>query len=118
MQQVTHHAPFKAGGAIGAHKIVHVAADGDVEQAVAASTGLIGVTGREATAANDTVEVAVAGIAEVKLGAAVNPGSLVKADANGEAIATSTAGHGIVGICVRGGADGDIGSVLLSQGSV
>ena len=116
--QVTHWAPFKAGAAIAARKIVQIAADGDAEQAVAATKGLVGVSGSRAVASGETVELAVSGIAEVVLGATVEEGAFVTADANGDGVATTTAGDGIVGICVVGGVDGDIGEVLLAQGSV
>ena len=118
MQQVTHWAPFKAGAAIGARKICQIAADGDAQQAVAATKGLVGVSGSRAVANEETVEIAIAGIAEVELGGTVEEGAFVTSNANGDAVATTTAGDGIVGICVVGGADGDIGSVLLAQGSV
>lgn len=116
--QVTHWAPFKAGAAIGARKIVQIAADGDAEQAVAATKGLVGLSGSRAVASGDVVEVAVSGIGEVVLGGTVEEGAFVTADANGDAVGTTTAGDGIVGICVVGGVDGDIGEVLLAQGSV
>lgn len=116
--QVTHWAPFKAGAAIGARKIVHIAADADAEQAVAATKGLVGLSGSRAVKSGETVEVAISGIAEFICGATVEEGAFVTSDANGDGIATTTAGDGIVGICVVGGVDGDIGEVLLAQGSV
>lgn len=118
MAQVTHWAPFKAGAAIGARKICQIAADGDAVQAVAATKGLVGVSGSRGVANGETVEVAVTGIAEVVLGGTVEEGAFVTADANGDAVATTTASDGIVGICVKGGVDNDIGEVLLAQGSV
>ena len=116
MQQVTHWASFKAGAAIGARKIVQIASDGDAEPAVAATTAMVGVSGSRAVKAGETVEVAIAGIAEVKFGAAVDEGNWVKADANGDAIPVSADRQGTVGICVVGGADNDIGSVLIAPG--
>jgi len=116
MQQVTHWAPFKAGAAIGARKIVQITSDGDAEQATANTKGLIGVSGSRAVAKDGTVEVAISGIAEVQLGGSVEEGAFIKADGSGDAV-TASAGNGIVGICVVGGVDGDIGSVLLAPGS-
>jgi len=116
MQQVTHWAPFKAGAAIGARKIVRIANDGDAEQAKANTNGLIGVSGSRAVATDGTVEVAISGIAEVQLGGDVKEGALITADSSGDAV-TATGNNRIVGICVVGGADGDIGSVLLAPGS-
>lgn len=118
MQQVTHWASFAAGAAIAARKIVHIASDGDAEQAVAATSALIGVSGSRAVPSGETVEVAIAGIAEVKLGGTVDEGNWVKADASGDGIAAGTDKQGTVGICVVGGVDGDIGSVLIAPGFV
>ena len=118
MGQVTHWAPMKAGAAIGARKIVQMTDNNQAAQAIAASDDLVGVSGSRAVAANETVEVAVSGIAEVTLGGNVSAGALVKADASGDAVATTTPGERIVGICIVGGADNDIGEVLLAPGSV
>ena len=116
MQQVIHWAPFKAGAAIGARKIVQIASDGDAEQAVAATSAMVGVSGSRNVASGETVEVAISGIVEVKLGGTVDEGNWVKADANGDAIAVSADRQGTLGICVVGGVDNDIGSVLIAPG--
>jgi len=117
MAQVTHWAPMKAGAAIGARKICQITGNNQAAQAVAASLDLVGVSGSRAVAANDTVEVALSGIAEVELGGNVAAGAWVTADANGDAVATTGDDAGVVGICIVGGADGDIGEVLIAPGT-
>ena len=114
MSQVTHWAPRRASAAIAAYRIVTAAG------AVAATTaaGAFGVSGSRAVAAGETVEVAVGGIAPVEYGGNVTAGDLLRADANGKAVPTTTAGHRIVGVAAAAGVDGDIGEVLISPGSV
>ncbi len=118
-QQVTHWAPFKANAAIAARRIVEVlTSDGNVSQAAANDDAIIGVSGSRAVAANETVEVAVAGIVEVEYGGTIARGALLTADSDGKAVSTTAAGKRIVGIAINSGVDNDIGLVLISPGSV
>lgn len=116
-QQVIHWVPLKAGAAIGARKIVQVSGNREVAPAVAASLDLIGVSGSRAVKENETVEVAISGIAEVVLGGNVAAGTWVTSDANGDAVATTADDAGVLGICINGGADNDIGEVLIAPGT-
>lgn len=58
------------------------------------------------------------GIAEVEYGGNVTRGDLLTSDANGKAIATTTAGNRIIGIAMASGVSGDIGLALINPGSV
>lgn len=119
MSQVTHWTPLKAQADISARRIVEViGADDAAQQAAANNDALVGVSGSRAVETDETVEVAISGIAEVEYGANVTRGALLTSDASGKAVATSTAGHRVVGIAMWSGADGDIGRVLISPGSV
>ena len=118
MAQVIHWVPMKAGAAVGGRKIVHLTGNNQVAQAVAATQDQIGISGRESVAKDGTVEVAISGIAEVILGGTVAAGNYVAADANGDAVAASTAKDEVVGFCVVGGADGDIGEVLIAPHTI
>ena len=117
MGQVTHWKPMKASGAIAGFRIVQVAGNNEVGQSVAASKDMIGVSGREAVKAAETVEIAITGVADVTLGGAVAAGAHVKSDADGKAVATTTSGDHIIGICIVGGVEDDIGEILLAPGT-
>ena len=119
MARVSHWHPMRAQAAIAAYRLVEtINADGDARQGAAAAAKLIGVSGSRPVAANETVEVAITGIAKVEYGGNVTRGDLLTAKADGTAIATSTAGNRVVGVAMQSGVDGDIGEVLLSPGSV
>lgn len=114
MSHVTHWVPLEASGAIGAYRLVDAAgAEGGGD-----TSTLIGVSGSRAVADDETVEVAIAGIADVEYGAAVTAGALLTSDSDGKAVPTTTAGKRIAGIAMTAGADGDIGEILISPGSV
>ena len=116
---VSHWHPMAAGAAIAAYRLVEVKAnDNEAHQAAADTAKLVGVNGRSAAASGDTVDVAVAGIAQVEAGAAVTRGDLVTADANGKATPTAAAGKRVVGVAMASAVAGDIFDVLLSPGSV
>ena len=114
MSQVTHWTPRAASSAIAAHRIVDAAG----AQGVADTVLAIGVSGSRAVASGETVEVAIAGIADVEYGGSVTAGDMLTADSDGKAVGTTTAGKRIVGIAMATGVDGDIGTVLIAPGSV
>jgi len=92
------------------------AADEGVLQAEAGEG--IGVTNDYAAAAtDDTVDVVFGGIARVVYGGTVTRGAWLTADANGKAVATTTAGDHVIGRAMLSGVAGDIGSVLLGNGT-
>ncbi len=116
---------FIAGGTIAPCIIVKFGADDNtVVAAAAVSDALIGVVDIPAqgnAVAGERVDVVVNGVAEVKYGDNVTRGQLLTADSNGYAVnAAPAAGtnNRIIGIALQNGANGDIGSVLLSQGSM
>ena len=63
-------------------------------------------------ASGNAATVAIFGISKVVLGGTVAINDQISTDASGRAIAATT-GHKIVGIAIKGGAVGEIGSVLL-----
>ncbi|MCB0252561.1 MAG: DUF2190 family protein [Anaerolineae bacterium] len=111
---------FVPGAAIAPYRCVkHDTTDNSVVQGAAATNPLIGVSNSLGAAANDdTVDVVFSGIAEVEYGGNVTRGDLLTSDANGKAIATTTAGNRIIGIAMASGVSGDIGLALINPGSV
>lgn len=115
-QRVAMWLPRLAGGAIGARKIVEPSADGAVTQANVNTDALLGVSGSEAVASGETVEVAVLGIVDVIAGGAITRGALVTTDANGDAVVANSTAHRVLGMAVESAAKGDWVPVLLSPG--
>ena len=74
---------------------------------------MVGVLQDKPAAANRIGAVAVEGISKVELGDTVAAGAEVISDANGAAIATDAADQYILGTCIKGGAVGEIGEVLI-----
>ena len=104
----------KAGGAIGAYRLVKWGAeDGAVTQATGASAHLVGTT-RGAAAADDRIDIYRSGIAEVEYGGAVTRGAALTAGAGGKAVVTTTANDHIIGFAEIAGVAGDIGSVRIA----
>lgn len=114
---------FKAGAAIAKYRIVKFgSSDEHVVQAAAAADALFGVSVEVgADAAEDRLDVVVAGIAEVEFGGTVTRGALVTSDASGKAVAAAPAQGAnvrVLGVARVSAAAGDIGSVILSPGSM
>lgn len=108
-----------AGAAVNPNRIVKFgAADNQAIQAAAATDKMFGVSDNLGAASGETFDVIVDGIALVKYGGNVAVGDLLTSDANGQAIATTTASNRMIGVAMDSGVSGDIGSVLLSPGSV
>lgn len=109
---------YDAGAAIAQYRIVkHGDGDGKVIQAAADTDKLIGVALRPAPK-GERVDVVTAGVAAVEYGDAVTRGDLLTANGDGKAVPETVAGKRIVGVADISGKAGDIGRVLLSQGSV
>ena len=114
---------FQAAGDVAARRIVRLGAsrDGEVVQADASSVTTparrpIGISGEVATGSGQTLDVHIAGIADVEAGAAVTRGQAVTTDADGKAKTTAATGNFVVGIALEAAtAAGDIIPVLLSQ---
>lgn len=114
---------YVAGANVSPYRIVKPGGTaGAVVHAAAATDSLLGVLDvPAAVASGQRVDVALNGEVEVELGGAVSEGALVTADASGRAIAAAPAAGSnvrIVGMCTLGGVLGDIGRVLLKQGSM
>lgn len=108
---------YSADGAIAANRIVKLGSDDvHVAQAAAATDSILGVADLGAAAAEDRTDVILSGIAFVEYGGAVTRGDWLTADAQGRAIATTTAGNETIGKAMKSGASGDIGSVEIIKG--
>lgn len=110
---------YIAAAAILAYRaVVWDAADSTVKQAVDGSAPFVGTTGIVgADAAEDMVDVTRLGLPEVQLGAAVNRGDRLMADADGKAIAC-TAGNFYFGFAEVTGVAGDIINYLACPGQI
>lgn len=108
-----------AGADVNPNRIVKFgAADNLAIQAAAATDKIFSVSDNLGAKSGETFDVIVDGIALVKYGGNVAVGDLLTSDANGQAIATTTASNRVIGVAMVSGVSGDIGSVLVSPGSV
>ncbi|MBD2628483.1 DUF2190 family protein [Trichormus variabilis] len=95
------------------------AAEGGVVQAAAATDKFLGIGNNlGASASGQRTDIVRGGIAEVEYGGTVAAGDWLTSDANGKAIATTTAGNRIIGIADVGGVSGDIGLCLITFGKI
>jgi hypothetical protein len=110
------HQTFVASETIGKYKAVVLGtADNNIDLA-GAGERVIGVTGEISASANEAVDVQIYGVAKVEAGGTISKGSYVKADADGNAVATTTDRDDAFGIALEAAVDGDIFSVLLCPG--
>lgn len=114
---------YKAGAAITKYRIVKFGADDDhVVQAAAVSDSILGVAdslGEDTT--EGPVDIILDGIANVEYGGNITRGAKLTTDANGKAVAAAPAAgtnNQIIGIAMLSGVSGDIGKVLIQQGTV
>ncbi len=111
-----------AGAAVAKNRIVKFgSSDTAVVQASAATDLLIGVSDSLGAASGDPIDIILDGIALVEYGGNVTRGQLLTADADGKAVAAApaaTASARVIGVAMLSGVSGDIGSVMLSTGSV
>jgi hypothetical protein len=105
---------FKAGAVISAYRFTKFGADDDhVILCNAATDGIIGVSQSvPAFAAEDPIDIDMAGIGEVELNATLARGIQVTADATGKAVA-ATDGDSVGGKILKSGVAGDIVPILL-----
>lgn len=114
---------FIAEGVIEPYRIVKFGStDGKTVKAAAATDALLGVTALVAAgAAGEPVDVILTGAAEVEYGGTIARGDLLTTDSTGRAIKAAPAVGSnvrVLGMAAVSGATGDIGSVLISQGSM
>lgn len=103
---------YRSSAAIAAFRIVRFsdAANGSkVGAASAATQPIVGTTGKVgASAADQMVDVERAGLNPVQLGGTVAAGDWLTSDANGKAIATTTAGDNVIGRAEQPGVADDV----------
>lgn len=113
---------LNAGGTIEAYRIVKFGADDNtVVKAAAAADSLLGVSTGVPAATGERTDVILSGLAEVTYGGNVTRGALLTADSDGRAIAAAPAAGAnvrVIGVAWVSGVSGDVGSVLLRQGSM
>lgn len=102
--------------AIPARRLVKFgAADGTGVPAVDGAAFIYGVSSEIDTAVGERVSVhSVGNIADVEYGGTVTRGDALTADAQGRAVATTTAGARCVGFAEVSGVVGDIGSTIVT----
>jgi hypothetical protein len=95
------------------------AADGGAVQAAAATDKFLGIANNlGASASGQRTDIVRCGIAEVEYGGTVTRGDLLTSDADGKAVATTTANNRIVGVADVSGVAGDIGLCFISLGII
>lgn len=105
--------PANADLSAGLYKFVELDSSGNVGITNALGTDLaIGVLQNKPTAAGQAAEIQVDGVAKVVAGATITPGQKVSASASGTAVVAIATYH-VQGICVKGGASGEVIEVLL-----
>ena len=123
---------FKAGATILPYRIVKFSAEDTVITAAAATDSLIGVSDSVGYDASATVlsnnrypqafvDVLLTDIALVTYGGTVTQGDLLTSDASGRAVtAAPSAGvnNRVIGIAMKAGVVGDVGSVLIRGASI
>jgi hypothetical protein len=107
---------FTTTSAIGSYLIAaHDVNDRECKLSTAATDALVGITQLVgADAAGDRVDLVLAGAVKVTYGGTVAKGDRLTSDASGRAITTTTAGNKVLGIALKDGVVGDVGSVHIS----
>lgn len=111
---------FKIGATVAPYRIVKFDSDDDtIIQAAAAGDFSIGVANNlGALSTEDRCDVHTHGIAEVEYGGNVTRGDELTADGDGKAVAAAPGGGSnvrLIGMAMKSGVSGDIGSVLIAQ---
>ncbi|MFI8696757.1 capsid cement protein [Dietzia maris] len=99
------------------YHIVKLNSDGKVVLAAAATDAIIGVLDNEPKA-GETAEVVTVngqGTFRVKAAAIIAKDAFITSDANGQAVATTTAGNRVIGRAVRAFAAGEIGEYIKAN---
>ena len=111
---------FRAGAAIAQGCVVKPGASREhVLVSAAATSKNIGIAQNAATAADDKVEVALAGGgAKALAGGTIAMGDLLTSDANGKLVATTTAGDRYVAMAMEDALVGDLFSVHMVPGLI
>ncbi|ALG67879.1 DUF2190 family protein [Beggiatoa leptomitoformis] len=108
---------YQAGADVAPYLIVKIGASaGYVVPAAAETDKLLGVANSLNITSGDRVDIVQAGIAEVTCGDVVAFGDWLTTDANGKAVATTTAGDELIGKALSGGVAEQVIPVLIQFG--
>lgn len=106
-----------AEGSVPAYSIVKGGtAAGSCVVAAAATDALLGTSDELDHVAGEVVDIAVGPVPKVRLGGNVTVGAPLTSNGSGAAIATTTAGHRIVGFAEQAGVSGDVITYLRAPG--
>ena len=104
-----------AAADLSAQQFKAVTVNSSGQAAVANATALVtGILQNKPTAAGQAATVCYAGVSKVVAGGSITAGARVTADANGNAIAATTAGDAVFGVALTGAASGDVFPVLIN----
>jgi hypothetical protein len=104
MTSVTHFRARLAEAAVERFRIVKPGvAAGTCVKAAAATDKLLGTSDELDHVTGEMVDISLQPLGKVKLGGTVTPGDWLTSDANGKAIATTTAGNAVIGQAEHGG---------------
>lgn len=110
---------YTCGVSINPYRAVEFdSADNVVKQANAGTDKVIGVGPEFKVDPGEPCDVMHIGAAEIEYGGTVARGDLLAADANGRAVATTTANNRTIGVALTSGIVGDIGSCIVSLTNV
>ena len=107
---------FEAGSDLstGQYKFVLITTDDQFDLVAAAGGAATGVLQDKPAAAGRAGLVATGGISKVQLGGTVTVGMKLQSTAAGLAIEAASGDH-VLGTCTKGGADGEVGEILLDS---
>lgn len=111
---------YIADATITKHRLVKITGQKTCAQAAAVSDAILGVADSLGAATGETLDVILDGVAVVELGGTVTVGALLTSDASGRAVAAAPAAgtnNRVIGIAMVAGVVGDLGSVLIKQGT-
>jgi len=94
-------------------KVVQLNSSGNVIDMAAITNIPIGIL-KNAPVTGEPAEIAISGVSRIWLGATLTPGALVGSSAAGKAVADASTNYN-VGVLLKGGADGEIGEVILGS---
>jgi Uncharacterized conserved protein (DUF2190) len=108
---------YKAEATVEGFRIVKAgSADLTAIKATGATDALLGTSDALDKATGEMVDVSLSPLAEVRLGGTVTRGAPLTSDANGKAVATSTAGNRIIGYAEASGVADDVIPYLRALG--
>lgn len=111
---------YVADAAIAKCRIVKITGQKTCAQASAVSDVILGVADSLGAGTGETLDVILDGVATVEYGGNVAVGALLTTDANGKAVTAAPAAgtnNRVIGLALVAGVSGDLGSVLIRQGT-